>query len=76
MMTFSLPLTVPMRIEIRLSDPLDKDRKLNQAVDQLIPLALEKGHGIAVIRYDPARYAVEVRASIPCGTTREEEASQ
>lgn len=58
-------------VELTISSTLNKDDALSQAVDELIPTAAARRHGILVRRISPTTYTVEVDASVPYGLVLE-----
>ena len=63
---------LPLSLEvIILEEPQRRDEKLNRAISELIPTALERRQGILVIQRDYGKYTVRVDHEVPCGTTRE-----
>lgn len=63
-----LSLSVPVTTE---DDIQSRDRKISEAVDQLIPAAFEHRHGILVTQQNIDMYTVQVDPSVPCGTIHE-----
>ncbi|MBT2566358.1 hypothetical protein J7I84_07610 [Arthrobacter sp. ISL-85] len=62
----------PLSLEvITADDPERTDDKLNRAINRLIPIALERRHGIRVIRHGHGKYTVQIDVEVPCGTTME-----
>jgi hypothetical protein len=59
------------RLDITVSKTQSRDDQLTDAVNQLIPAALERRHGILVTQHDTANYTLEVHPSVPCGTIHE-----
>ena len=53
------------------SNPLSRDSALSDAVDLLIPAALERRQGILVTECGRASYLVQVDPTVPCGTIYE-----
>ncbi|QHK18978.1 hypothetical protein [Pseudarthrobacter psychrotolerans] len=66
--------TAPFRLDIVVSESQNRDDQLADAVNQLIPAALEHRNGILVTRHDTAKYTLEVHPSVPCGTIHEKTA--
>ncbi|WP_427136483.1 hypothetical protein [Pseudarthrobacter sp. S9] len=66
--------TTPFRLDIVVSQTQSRDDQLADAVNQLIPTALEHRHGILVTQHDTAKYTLEVHPSVPCGTIHEKAA--
>lgn len=64
--------SLPARLDLIVSDAADRDQQLSEAVDSLIPIAVERRHGILVTQHNSARYTLETSPSIPCGTIREQ----
>jgi hypothetical protein len=52
-------------------DPQSIDNKLSNAVNRLIPAALERRQGILVTQHRVGHYTVEVDADVPCGAIHE-----
>lgn len=68
------PLTQPpseFRLDILVDNPQDLDRLLDQAVQRLIPAALERRQGILVTQVLPDKYTVEVDEGVLCGVIQE-----
>lgn len=65
------PTHSEFRLDILVDDPQDLDRLLDQAVQQLIPAALERRQGILVTRVFPDKYTVEVEEGVLCGVVQE-----
>ncbi|MGO4860276.1 hypothetical protein [Arthrobacter sp. 2MCAF14] len=63
--------TATLRLDITVSQTRSRDDQLTEAVNELIPAALEHRHGILVTQHDTARYTLEVHPSVPCGTIHE-----
>lgn len=63
-----LSLSVQVTTE---DDTQSRDRKISEAVDQLIPAAFEHRHGILVTQQNINMYTVQVDPSVPCGTIHE-----
>lgn len=63
--------TALVRLDIKVSRARNRDDHLSLAVNQLIPAALERRHGILVTQVDSANYIIEVHPSVPCGTIQE-----
>ena len=62
----------PLFLEVvTVEDPRNKDEKLSQAVNKLIPAALELRQGILVIQHDYGKYTVRVDWEVPCGMIHE-----
>lgn len=59
------------RVSVVVNDPQNLDQVLDQAVQRLIPAAIERGHGILVTQVSPTKYTVEVDGGVLCGMTRE-----
>ncbi|GAC1373456.1 MAG: hypothetical protein NVSMB43_11100 [Pseudarthrobacter sp.] len=55
------------RLDILVDDPQDLDQLLGQAVQRLIPAALERRQGILVTQVFPDKYTVEVDEDVLCG---------
>jgi len=56
---------------ITVEEPWRRDEKLSQAVNALIPSALERKQGILVIQHGYGRYTVRIDHEVPCGVTHE-----
>ncbi|WP_426997347.1 hypothetical protein [Pseudarthrobacter sp. N5] len=52
--------TTPFRLDIAVSQTQSRDDQLTDAVNQLIPAALERRHGILVTQHDTSKYTLEV----------------
>lgn len=64
--------TAPMlSLEVTVERPQNRDEKLNRAINDLIPVALERRQGILVIQRDLGAYIVRVDPEVPCGITLE-----
>ncbi|MGO4238282.1 hypothetical protein [Pseudarthrobacter sp. YAF2] len=59
------------RLDLVVPNPQDLGQVLDQAVQQMIPTALERRQGILVTHIFPNKYTVEVDQGVPCGLTRE-----
>jgi hypothetical protein len=59
------------RVDIFVKNPQDVSRLLDQAVQQLIPTALERRQGILVTQIFPSKYTVEVDEGVLCGMVQE-----
>lgn len=59
------------RLDVFVNDAQDLGRLLDQAVQQVIPAALERRQGILVTRVLPSKYTVEVDAGVLCGVVVE-----
>lgn len=58
------------RIEFSVERKSVMDRCINEAVDQMIPIALSQGsYGILISRLENGRFEVELSASAPFGYT-------
>ena len=68
--------TATLRLDIAVSGTQSRDDQLTDAVNQLIPAALERRHGILVTQHDTANYTLEVHPSVPCGTSHEKSSSE
>ncbi|MBT2552215.1 hypothetical protein [Arthrobacter sp. ISL-5] len=68
--------TAPSRLDIAVSETHSRDDQLADAVNQLIPAALERRHGILVTQHDTANYTLEVDPCVPCGTIHEKRRSE
>jgi len=69
-----LPGHSPLSLSVQVTtedDTQSRDRKISEAVDELIPAAFEHRHGILVIQQDIDMYTVQVDPSVPCGTIHE-----
>lgn len=62
---------LPLSLEVIVKESASRDEQLNRAVNVLIPGALERGQGIAVIQRDYDKYTVRVDEKVPCGTIHE-----
>lgn len=60
-----------LRVDIVVTDPRDLSRLLEQAVQRVIPTALERRHGILVTQIFPNKYTVEVDEGVTCGVIQE-----
>jgi hypothetical protein len=68
--------TAPFRLDVAVSETHSRDDQLADAVNQLIPSALERRHGILVTQHDTANYTLEVHPSVPCGSIHEKSRSE
>ncbi|MFE4834561.1 hypothetical protein ACFRAU_07745 [Arthrobacter sp. NPDC056691] len=62
---------IPPRVHIFINDARNRDDELSDAVNRLIPLALETRHGILVTQHSPSVYTLEVHPPTPLGMIRE-----
>ena len=63
---------LPLSLEVlTVDEPHRRDEKLSQAVNTLIPSALERRQGIMVVQRDYGTYTVRIDQEVPCGTTHE-----
>lgn len=70
----NLPGHSPLSLSVQVTtedDTQSRDWKISEAVDQLIPAALEHRHGILVTQQNINMYTVQVDPSVPCGTIHE-----
>lgn len=58
-------------LEVTTDDPVTRDNQLSKAVDQLIPAALERRHGILVTQRSWDKYTIQVDPGVPCGNIHE-----
>jgi len=66
------PAATPLfRVDLIVNDPNELALRLDQAVQQLIPAALERRQGILVTQIMPDTYAVEVHETVLCGVIQE-----
>lgn len=70
-MNLSQRPTPQLSLEVTVRRPQNRDEKLNRAVSNLIPVALERRQGILVIQHDYGEYTVRVDPEVPCGRTLE-----
>ncbi|MFH5880009.1 hypothetical protein [Arthrobacter sp. NA-172] len=63
--------TTPFRLDIAVGQTQSRDDLLTDAVNQLIPAALEHRYGILVTQHDTSKYTLEIHPSVPCGTIQE-----
>jgi len=68
--------TATLRLDIAVGGTQSRDDQLTDAVNQLIPAALERRHGILVTQHDTANYTLEVHPSVPCGSIHEKSRSE
>lgn len=59
------------RDDIVVNDPQHLGELLDQAVQRIIPTALERRQGILVTQLFPNKYTVEVHEGVPCGMIEE-----
>ena len=59
------------RLDIAISQAQIRDELLTDAVNRLIPAALERRYGILVTQHDASNYSLEIDPSVPCGTIHE-----
>lgn len=59
------------RLDVLVDDPQDLGPLLDQAVQRLIPAALERRQGILVTQVLPDKYTVEVHQDVMCGVVQE-----
>ncbi|MFF1830723.1 hypothetical protein [Paenarthrobacter sp. NPDC058040] len=62
---------ISSRVRIFIKDARNRDEELSDAVNRLIPLALETRHGILVTQHSPSVYTLEVHPPTPLGMIRE-----
>ena len=65
------PTNSEFRLDIVVDDPQDLGPLLDQAVQRLIPAALERRQGILVTQVFPDKYTVEVDEGVLCGVVQE-----
>jgi hypothetical protein len=65
------PTNSEFRLDIVVDDPQDLGPLLDQAVQRLIPSALERRQGILVTQVFPDKYTVEVDEGVLCGVVQE-----
>jgi hypothetical protein len=58
-------------LDIFVEDPQNLGRLLDQAVQRLIPAALERRQGILVTQVLAGKYTVEVHDDVLCGVVQE-----
>lgn len=68
--------TAPLRLDIAVSEAQSRDDRLTDAVNRLIPAALERRYGILVTQHDTVNYTLEVHPSVPCGSIHEKSRSE
>ncbi|TAP45153.1 hypothetical protein EYS21_05420 [Arthrobacter sp. S39] len=56
---------------VTVEEPQSRDEKLHDAVNNLIPAALDRRQGILVIQRDYGKYTLRVDSNVPCGTILE-----
>jgi hypothetical protein len=67
-----IPAVKPQfRVDVIVNNSNELSLLLDQAVQQLIPTALERRHGILVTQILPDTYAVEVHETVLCGLIQE-----
>lgn len=74
LVTPNLPAHPPLSLSVRMTaedNTQSRDTKISEAVDQLIPAAFERRHGILVTQQDIDQYTVHVDPRVPCGTIHE-----
>ncbi len=59
------------RVDVVVDDPQDLSRLLDQAVQRVVPTALERRQGILVTQTFPNKYTVEVNDGVTCGVILE-----
>lgn len=59
------------RLDVFVNDAQDLGRLLDQAVQRVIPAALERRQGILVTQVLPNMYTVEVDGGVLCGVVEE-----
>jgi hypothetical protein len=64
-----------LRVDIVVHSPPDLPQLLDQAVQRVIPTALERRQGILVTQVSPQTYTVEVDEGVTCGVIREKRLS-
>jgi hypothetical protein len=68
----TMPGTVPLfRVDVIVNNPHELSLRLDQAVQQLIPTALERRQGILVTQILPNTYTIEVHETVLCGVIQE-----
>lgn len=66
------PAATPLfRVDVIVNNPTELSLLLDQAVQQLIPAALERRQGILVTQILPDTYSVEVHETVLCGVIQE-----
>jgi hypothetical protein len=60
-----------LRIDVVVNNPQELSLLLDEAVQRLIPTALEHRQGILVTQIFSDTYAVEVDETVSCGVTQE-----
>ena len=63
--------TPPCRVDVMVKNPNELILLLNEAVQQLIPIALERRQGILVTQLLPDTYSVEVNEGVLFGVIQE-----
>jgi hypothetical protein len=63
--------TQPFRVDVMVTNPNELILLLDQAVQQLIPIALERRQGILVTQLLPDTYSVEVNEGVLFGMIQE-----
>jgi hypothetical protein len=68
----NIPVATPLfRVDVIVKNPNELSLLLDQAVQQLIPTALERRQGILVTQIFPNTYSVEVHETVLCGVIEE-----
>lgn len=68
----TIPAATPLfRIDVFVNNPNELSLLLEQAVQHLIPAALERRQGILVTQILPDTYSVEVHETVLCGVIQE-----
>ena len=72
----SMPSTQPtpdplFSIDVIVNNSHEMNGLLDQALDRLIPRALQYQHGILVTQISPNSYTVEISEIVPCGVVQE-----
>ena len=68
----NIPALAPLfRVDVIVNNPHEMSMLLDQAVQQLIPTALERRQGILVTQIYPNTYAIEVDETVLCGVIQE-----
>jgi hypothetical protein len=61
----------PFRVDVIVNTPNELSLLLDQAVQQVIPAALERRQGILVTQIFPNTYTIEVNETVLCGVIKE-----
>lgn len=71
-----IPSATPLfRVDVIVNNPQELNMLLDQAVNRLIPTALERRQGILVAQIFPNTYTIEVDETVLCGEIQENESN-